>query len=98
MNASTSPARRRRRRPDLKARRPQLPRLIEAVAVLHGLAGARPGSGTAERRRLQQLSIAQRLLDPLPAALRPRDDGRERFWQALRWGGLGLLLARLLSP
>jgi hypothetical protein len=74
------------------------PRLIEAIAILHGLAGARPGSGSAERRRRQQLSIAQRLLDPLPRNLHSPDSGSEQFWRILRWGGLGLLVARLLAP
>jgi len=73
------------------------PRLIEAIALLHGLAGGRSGSGSAERRRRQQLSIAQRLLDPLPPNLRSLDSASERFWRMLRWGGLGLLLARLLA-
>ncbi|MFM7268919.1 MAG: hypothetical protein ACKOZT_10095 [Cyanobium sp.] len=77
---------------------PSGPRLIEAIGVLHGLAASRPGSGSGERRRLQRLTIAQRLLDPLPQALRPREAASERFWILLRWGGLGLLLARLLSP
>jgi len=66
--------------------------------MLHGLAASKPGSGSSDRRRLQRLTIAQRLLDPLPQALRPREAARERFWILLRWGGLGLLLARLLSP
>jgi hypothetical protein len=43
------------------------------------------------------LSIAQRLLDPLPPNLRSLDSASERFWRMLRWGGLGLLLARLLA-
>jgi hypothetical protein len=72
--------------------------LLQAIGLVHGLAASRPGSGSGERRRQQRLSIAQRLLDPLPLALRPRDAAAERFWKVLRWGGLGLLLARLLSP
>jgi hypothetical protein len=44
------------------------------------------------------LSIAQRLLDPLPRNLHSPDSGSERFWRILRWGGLGLLVARLLAP
>jgi hypothetical protein len=41
--------------------------------------------------------MAQRLLDPLPEALRPSDRITEQFWTVLRWGGAGLLLARLLG-
>jgi len=93
---SGSPRRRRPGRP--QGRAPASPGLIEAIAVLHGLAASRPGSGMAERRRLQRLSLAQRLLDPLPPALLLPEARRERFWQLLRWGGVGLLLARLLSP
>jgi hypothetical protein len=49
------------------------------------------------RRRRQRLALAQRLLDPLPEWLgSSRRDG-EIFWQGLRWGGLGLLLAWLLQ-
>jgi hypothetical protein len=50
------------------------------------------------RRRRQKLELAQRLLDPLPDALLPSSRHGERFWSALRWGGLGLLLAWLLRP
>lgn len=58
----------------------------------------RPGSFTAPcgaplRRRRQRLAMAQRLLDPLPAALRPVDQGAEWFWRGMRWGGAGLILA-----
>lgn len=77
---------------------PPGPRLLQSIGRLHTVGSARPGSGQGERRRLQQLAIAQRLLDPLPEGLLPRDRRREQFWQVLRWGGLGLLLARLLSP
>ena len=41
--------------------------------------------------------MAQRLLDPLPTALRPVDGGSELFWSVARWAGAGLLLARLLG-
>jgi len=77
---------------------PRGPRLLQSIGRLHALGSARPGSGQSERRRLQQLAIAQRLLDPIPEGLRPPDRASEQFWQVLRWGGLGLLLARLLSP
>lgn len=51
----------------------------------------------AERRRQQHLALSQRLLDPLPRGLRAADRGADRFWIALRWGGCGLLVARLLG-
>jgi hypothetical protein len=72
-------------------------RLLHTIALLHGLGSARSGSGSAERRRLQHLNIAQRLLDPLPFGLRPQGAGCTMFWRVLRWGGLGLLVARLLA-
>jgi len=73
------------------------PRLLHTIALLHGLGSARSGSGSGERRRLQHLNIAQRLLDPLPEGLRPQDAASTLFWRILRWGGLGLLVARLLA-
>jgi hypothetical protein len=80
-------------------RQPPLPGpgLLHHLAAVIGLASRR-GTGEAPlaapmRRRRQRLALAQRLLDPLPAALRaPGSDG-ERFWQALRWGGIGMLIA-----
>lgn len=51
----------------------------------------------AERRRQQHLALSQRLLDPLPQPLRATGRSAERFWSALRWGGCGLLVARLLG-
>ncbi len=53
-------------------------------------------SGSAKRRQRQRLALAQRLLDPLPAALVAPEATRDRFWTMLRWGGLGLIVARLL--
>jgi hypothetical protein len=41
--------------------------------------------------------MAQRLLDPLPDALVSPQAGSEQFWRICRWGGAGLLLARLLA-
>lgn len=41
--------------------------------------------------------MAQRLLDPLPDALVSPQAGSEFFWRICRWGGAGLLLARLLA-
>lgn len=83
-----------------RTHQPALPRqrvsgVLHHIATLLNLAGRRPqvGSGAPLRRRRQRLSLAQRLLDPLPTPLRPPDQGTERFWRAIRWGGPGLLLA-----
>jgi len=53
--------------------------------------------GSAQRRQRQRLALAQRLLDPLPPGLLAPELSRDRFWTVLRWGGLGLILARLLQ-
>lgn len=75
------------------------------AGVLHPLAAVlslaqrqpgRQGQGAIQRRRNQRLAIAQRLLDPLPDALVAPAATSERFWTVLRWGGLGLIVARLL--
>jgi hypothetical protein len=87
------------------------PRLLHHLAALLSLAGQRAGTkencfsratrevrpSAAQRRRRQHLALAQRLLDPLPPALLPADRQGEHFWRALRWGGMGLLLALWLS-
>ncbi len=91
--------------------RPSSPGLLHHLAALLSLAGQQPGPGSApsadreaadrpsvaRRRRRQQLALAQRLLDPLPPALRAPNGNGETFWRAVRWGGLGLLLARWLA-
>ncbi|MEX1323658.1 MAG: hypothetical protein AB1Z21_05605 [Synechococcaceae cyanobacterium] len=59
---------------------------------------ARHSTGVGQRRQLQRLALTQRLLDPLPADLVQSGRGGDRFWVALRWGTLGLLLAWLLRP
>ena len=53
-----------------------------------------PADDSLQARRLRQrLSMAQRLLDPLPAPLQP-DHWRQRWlWTALRWGGASLALS-----
>ncbi|MFN9645900.1 MAG: hypothetical protein ACK6BG_12475 [Cyanobacteriota bacterium] len=82
------------------------PRLLHHLQALLTLATrseriTRPREATslsrAERRRQQHLALGQRLLDPLPRGLRAADRGADRFWSALRWGGCGLLVARLLA-
>lgn len=82
-------------------RRSSSPGLLHQLAAVLSLAG-RPGAvaptGVTLRRRRQRLELAQRLLDPLPEALLPSTRHGDRFWSALRWGGLGLLLAWLLRP
>ena len=75
----------------------QGPRLLHHLGALHSLAAARSSGGSRERRRRQHLSMAQRLLDPLPEALASPQAGSELFWRICRWGGAGLLLARLLA-
>ncbi len=84
-----------------RPRRSPPPGLLHHLAAVLSIAG-RPGAvaptGVTLRRRRQKLELAQRLLDPLPAGLLPSSRHGERFWSALRWGGLGLLLAWLLRP
>lgn len=82
-----------------RPRRSPPPGLLHHLAAVLSIAG-RPGAvaptGVTLRRRRQKLELAQRLLDPLPDGLLPSSRHGERFWSALRWGGLGLLLAWLL--
>jgi hypothetical protein len=82
--------------------------LLHHLAALFSLAGEHPGSGASvsrgragdggvrQRRRRQQLQMAQQLLDPLPPALRNPRPWPDRFWRILRWGGAGFLLAWIL--
>ena len=73
--------------------------VLHHLAAVLNLAGRRlPEAENAApmRRRRQRLQLAQTLLDPLPPSLRTRDGGAERFWTALRWGGLGLVGAWML--
>lgn len=80
-----------------RSRRPvRLLHRLDGLLVQAALAGR--GSGSGGRRQRQRLALAQRLLDPLPPELHSPDHQAQRFWQALRWGGLGLLLAWLLRP
>lgn len=81
------------------------PRLLHHLQALLALAG-RPAApspsgdqppGRSERRRRQHLALSQRLLDSLPEALRSKDQGGDRFWTVLRWGGCGMVLAQWLG-
>ncbi len=81
------------------------PRLLHHLQALLALAGRPAASapsgdhppGSSERRRRQHLALSQRLLDPLPEALRSKDHGADRFWTLLRWAGCGMVLAHWLS-
>jgi len=81
------------------------PRLLHHLQALLAFSGRPAGAssggdqpaGRSDRRRRQHLALTQRLLDPLPRALRTSDQGADRFWQALRWGGSGMVLAYLLG-
>ncbi|MCP9929485.1 hypothetical protein KBY82_01660 [Cyanobium sp. AMD-g] len=84
-----------------RPRRSPPPGLLHHLAAVLSIAGRRGAvapTGVTLRRRRQKLELAQRLLDPLPDGLLPSSRHGERFWSALRWGGLGLLLAWLLRP
>ncbi len=76
------------------------PGVLHHLAAVLSLSQRRPAAepcGALMRRRHQRLALAQRLLDPLPEWLGSSRRGGEIFWQGLRWGGLGLLLAWLLQ-
>jgi hypothetical protein len=73
--------------------------VLHHLAAVLNLAGRRlpeGENGAPMRRRRQRLLLAQTLLDPLPPALRSSNGGAERFWSALRWGGVGLIVAWML--
>jgi len=82
----------------LRSPSPGLLHHLAAVLSIAGRPGAVAPTGVTLRRRRQKLVLAQRLLDPLPDTLLPSSRHGDRFWSALRWGGLGLLLAWLLRP
>lgn len=71
--------------------------LEDLLALAQRPANAQESGGSAQRRQKQRLALAQRLLDPLPPGLVSPEAASERFWTVLRWGGLGLILARLLQ-
>lgn len=55
------------------------------------------GASIANRRLQQRLALAQRLFEALPQSLTPGTAFSDRFWRALRWMGVGLVVARLLG-
>ena len=58
----------------------------------------KPADDSLQARRLRQrMSLAQRLLDPLPVSLRPNHWSETVLWSGLRWGGLGLIVALWLK-
>ncbi len=91
---------RRGSRPDAS---PRLLHHLQALLALAADPAARASSakgaaaGRADRRRRQHLALSQRLLDPLPEALRTSGPRTARFWTALRWGGCGMVLAQWLG-
>jgi hypothetical protein len=90
---------RRGTRPDTSPR--LLHHLQALLALATPLARASKSKGgpvaRADRRRRQHLALSQRLLDPLPDPLRASGQQANRFWNALRWGGCGMVLAQLLG-
>ncbi len=89
-------------RPSPRRSHPRLapPGVLHHLAAVLSLSQRQPPPepiGALMRRRRQRLALAQRLLDPLPSGLRSSRQGAERFWQAVRWGGLGLILAWVLQ-
>ncbi|MFM8524088.1 MAG: hypothetical protein ACKOCM_00445 [Cyanobacteriota bacterium] len=54
------------------------------------------GNSVGNRRLQQRLALAQRLMEALPTTLTPGTTFPDHFWRAVRWGGLGLVIARLL--
>lgn len=71
--------------------------LEDLLALAQAPDNSQDNGGSAQRRQKQRLALAQRLLDPLPTGLANPEAASERFWTVLRWGGLGLILARLLQ-
>ena len=68
----------------------QLAALMAQVSAAERLAA---GDDSQQARRLRQrMALAQRLLEPMPAPLRSSNWQETALWQALRWGGVGLLL------
>jgi hypothetical protein len=87
---------------DRSVHRPRPLRWTHVFASLFSLAerARRPelgGPSVANRRLQQRLSVAQRLMEALPSSLTPGRTIADRFWQVLRWGGRGRVIARLLN-
>lgn len=76
----------------------QLSDLLTQAALAQRLERGQAEVSVGQRRLRQRISTAQRLLDPLPPALRNPAAAADRFWQLLRWGGLGMLLSTWLRP
>lgn len=87
-----------RRSPGSRQRRRGLLHPLEDLIAFSQSPPGPQATGRLQRRRRQRLALAQRLLDPLPPGLMAPETSSERFWTVLRWGGLGLILARLLQP
>lgn len=72
--------------------------LSRMLAVAARAERLKPDDNSSGARRLRQrLELGQRLLDPLPKALRTSNWPEEVVWKALRWGGAGMLLALWLK-
>ncbi len=80
-----------------RRRRGLLHPLEDLLALSQRPKASQESGSSAQRRQRQRLALAQRLLDPLPTALMAPEAAADRFWTILRWGGLGLILARLLQ-
>ncbi len=69
----------------------QLARLMAQVSRAERISSS--DDSLQARRLRQRMALVQRLLDPMPAPLRPTTWQETSLWTALRWGGLGLVLA-----
>lgn len=93
-------SRRRNKRPGRSRPPRRQASILHPLAALLNLSQRQPSadaSGSRQRRQRQRLAMAQRLLDPLPQALINPATVHDRFWTVLRWGGLGLIAAKLLQ-
>lgn len=75
----------------------------QPIRLLHLLDGlltqaslAKRSTGVQQRRQRQRLALTQQLLDPLPVEFGLTNRLEYVFWQALRWGTGGFLVALLL--
>ena len=79
------------RRPSHQRQSPGIFHLLDGLLTQTSLASR--SSGVSRRRNLQRLALTQRLLDPLPKELDPSRRLDVLFWQGMRWGTAGFLLA-----